>query len=311
MPGTLLILTNSEDATATFVCKNLAPDSFIRLDTDTLMRTTRITYAHEPLLQTPGSTLHLRDVAAVWLRRPKPLVVSTGRNTAERRHIANEWAEAVEGFLAHIPAERWINYPARNATASHKMEQLTRARTLGLQTPDTLVTQDAQELRAFCDTHHAVIIKPLASGYLEYEDGSASIFTNRISKRDITHLPLEAAPTLFQEEIAKSADVRITVLDDHLTAVAMRKMNGTRQILDIRRDNMEGVEYERITPPPAIEQGIRALMNSYGLRFGALDFAITHAGTWIFLELNPNGQWAWLDIAGVTDIWRGFARCTT
>ncbi len=36
-------------------------------------------------------------------------------------------------------------------------------------------------------------------------------------------------------------------------------------------------------------------MNRLGLRFGALDFLVTPDGEWYFLEINPNGQWAWIE----------------
>ncbi len=41
-------------------------------------------------------------------------------------------------------------------------------------------------------------------------------------------------------------------------------------------------------------------MDELGLFFGALDFAVTPGGRWVFFEVNPNGQWHWLAVkAGV------------
>lgn len=36
-------------------------------------------------------------------------------------------------------------------------------------------------------------------------------------------------------------------------------------------------------------------MSALGSRFGVLDFLVTPAGEWYFLEINPNGQWAWIE----------------
>jgi glutathione synthase/RimK-type ligase-like ATP-grasp enzyme len=36
-------------------------------------------------------------------------------------------------------------------------------------------------------------------------------------------------------------------------------------------------------------------MARLGLSFGALDFVLTPDGRYVFLEINPNGQWMWLD----------------
>lgn len=47
--------------------------------------------------------------------------------------------------------------------------------------------------------------------------------------------------------------------------------------------------------PPEITASLFAYLDSFGLVFGAFDFAVTDHGEWIFLECNPSGQWAWLE----------------
>jgi D-alanine-D-alanine ligase-like ATP-grasp enzyme len=36
-------------------------------------------------------------------------------------------------------------------------------------------------------------------------------------------------------------------------------------------------------------------MAELNLEYGALDFVLTPDGRFVFLEINPNGQWLWLD----------------
>jgi hypothetical protein len=47
---------------------------------------------------------------------------------------------------------------------------------------------------------------------------------------------------------------------------------------------------------------LKRLLEEYSLRFAAVDFAVANDGAWVFFEINPNGQWAWLDLAGATDV---------
>ena len=75
------------------------------------------------------------EITNVWYRRPKPLSFDLGMVGAERSHTLSEWAEALEGYFAHIPFEAWMNHPSSNACASHKIEQLTRASRHGLLVP--------------------------------------------------------------------------------------------------------------------------------------------------------------------------------
>ena len=74
------------------------------------------------------------------------------------------------------------------------------------------------------------------------------------------------------------------------------------QRCDIRRNNMSDVRYEKIDLPDDIRSGLIELMRFYELRFAAIDMVIDVEGNWHFLEINPNGQWAWLDLAGASNI---------
>ncbi len=309
----LLILTTSGDVTATYLAEKLgaAEVPFLRLDTDTCVDRVRVGYTVSggATLQMEGTTIRSAEIRAVWLRRPREIAVSIDGDVAERVHVANEWGEAVEGFLAHVPVDRWMNHPTINVRASHKLEQLTRAAEHGLRVPETLVTQSREELEMFWHALDGrVIAKPMASGYLERPDGTvSSIFTNRVGREHLDAAPLATCPTLFQEQIAKHFDARVTVVDDRFTAVMLRRDAGGEQIIDVRRDNMAGVEYQRCEMPDRVEAALRQLVRSYALRFAAVDFAVTPVGEWVFFEINPNGQWAWMDLVGVTDLWRDFA----
>lgn len=61
------------------------------------------------------------------------------------------------------------------------------------------------------------------------------------------------------------------------------------------RSDYDALTYQVIEPPADVVQGVKNLMSTLGLRFGALDFLVTRTGEWYFLEINPNGQWAWIE----------------
>jgi glutathione synthase/RimK-type ligase-like ATP-grasp enzyme len=231
----------------------------------------------------------------------------------EGKLILNEWAEALEGFFAHIPLAKWMNHPSCNVAASHKIEQLTRAPSLGFLVPDTLITQDAKNLRGFCARQNGrVIVKPMAGGRVERPEGQTDmlIYTNRVSPDQLDNLDdLPSCPTLFQQDIEKKCDVRITVVGQDVYAVELTaKEPGGSQRCDIRRNNMDDVTYKAITLPQNVVASLKRLMRHYNLRFATIDMAIGTDARWYFFEVNPNGQWAWLDLAGVTKIASSFVR---
>ena len=54
------------------------------------------------------------------------------------------------------------------------------------------------------------------------------------------------------------------------------------------------ISWPRCELSPAEERAIKGFMDETGYRFGRFDFIRKDGELW-FLELNPNGQWAWLD----------------
>ena len=145
----LLVLTNSADATADYLLSRLTEASipFVRFDTDSALDRVAFTYTPgKPLLCIDGHWYKPTDFSTVWYRRPERLASDQIPDTPEGRCVLDEWSESLEAFLAQIPRMRWMNFPAANALASRKLEQLTSAQQLGFTIPDTIVTQDSANL---------------------------------------------------------------------------------------------------------------------------------------------------------------------
>ena len=60
--------------------------------------------------------------------------------------------------------------------------------------------------------------------------------------------------------------------------------------------------------PVAEVRRCRALVRRLGLRFGAIDMVQTPSGEHVFLEINPNGQWLWIERATGLPIANAIAR---
>jgi len=306
----VLILTNSLDVTSDYLCSRFKQEGicFSRFDTDKDCDTATFLYQSGiPNLRWISSTIKPEQITAVVLRRPKPVEVHKNGDIYSDNHTAGEWSEVIEGFLAHIEERRWINHPAKNSGASHKIEQLSRSKKHGLNIPRTLVTNNIQEAEIFINSEEkGVIIKPLASGFIERENPEADtiIYTHDFKKEDYEFIKeIQFCPVLFQKKVPKVVDVRVTMLDGIIVAIGIKATeNNGSQRLDIRRNNMSDVEYFPLKMPQDVSNSVKSLIQSYGLRFAALDFGITESGEWYFFEINPNGQWAWLDLYGKADI---------
>jgi len=299
----VFVLTNSNDATSDYLCKKLVDGEvrFLRFNTDKDLEKTKYNFSEKQhYIEWNSQQLEPQNISAIIYRRPKPISFPNNYGEFYNRHIALEWSEVLEGFLSHIPIHLWINHPSLNYLASHKIEQLNRAKQCGLKTPKSIITNQREIAHQFIiDLKGSVIVKPLSSGYIEREkpEDDTLIYTRKfpLSKLELLE-KIDECPVLFQEHIEKIMDVRVTVVDNELIAIGMTSLNNSNeQILDIRRNDMENVIYSKLSVPRNVEKSILSLMKCYKLRFGALDFAITPKDEWIFFEINPNGQWAWLD----------------
>lgn len=306
----VLVLTNAKDATADYLCTQMrdAGVRYIRLDTESFASSASLTASTSAQVLTVGDH-HLTpaEVTTVWYRRPKALVGTiVDRDTRAAAFTAMEWTAALEGFLSHVPRPRWMNHPASIVGASMKLEQLSRARVCGLAVPDWCCTSSREDALQFTREHDGrVVAKPLYSGYIERPapGRDSVIYTSPVHIKELKECgPHLGAPTLFQQELVDAIDVRITWVDDDAIAMQMTREGGG---VDIRRDNMRNVRYAPVNVPPPEKESLRALIRAYDLRFAAIDMMVTR-DRWQFLEVNPNGQWAWLDLMGGADCYRLF-----
>lgn len=100
-------------------------------------------------------------------------------------------------------------------------------------------------------------------------------------------------PWFVQERIEGEEEVTVVYVDGKTFAAnAHRDSFGGE---DSRKSLMENpVPWPRCELSPEDERAIKGFMDETGYRFGRFDFIRKNGELW-FLELNPNGQWAWLD----------------
>jgi len=105
-------------------------------------------------------------------------------------------------------------------------------------------------------------------------------------------------PWFLQERIEARFDLTVLYVDGKMFAQRLDRQSF--QGLDWRKHIGTEMDagWENVALPRGLEQRIDAYMRKLGLRFGRLDF-LTPAedlDAALFLEVNPNGQWAWMDL---------------
>jgi len=251
-------------------------------------------------LTRPGAPLiALSDVTAVWYRRVRIPDRPPTMDEGVYDFCVRESRAALHGaLLGGLPSEaRWMSPPPAVWAAEHKLFQLRVARDVGMVIPETVVTNDAAEARvAFARFGGQMIAKPVRTGYIEIGGAPHAIYTSAVSASDLEDMSgAELSPVIYQPLIPKRCDVRVTVVGDQLFIAEIDSQGNEAAKVDWRRTDDPLLPHRRGSIPDELAAAVREFMRRLGLTFGALDFVATPDGELVFLEVNPNGQWLWLD----------------
>ncbi|MQS39807.1 ATP-grasp ribosomal peptide maturase [Streptomyces katsurahamanus] len=249
-------------------------------------------------LRTASRTVALEDVGAVYYRRPSPWSPPRDASTDKqiREFVAVEAKHGLGGVLTNLPGCRYVSHPAAVTRAEFKPAQLQTATRLGLVVPPTLITNDVERARRFAAETGPVVYKTFR-GLPTGDDGRAgAIWAQRIDPETLDE-SLVVTAHLFQAEVPKTADARITVVGRRVFA---QRISAPGRVLDWRRVDWETLEHEPLAVPPELAERLFAYLEVFGLEFGCFDFALREElpdGTperFTFIECNANGQWGWL-----------------
>ncbi|MFD5412791.1 ATP-grasp ribosomal peptide maturase [Streptomyces nojiriensis] len=237
--------------------------------------------------RTPSRTADLDSVRSVYWRRPVwPQFEHL--DDADRRFAAAQTRYGLGGVLYALDGPLWVNQPLREAAAEYKPTQLATAQRLGLTIPPTLVTNEPDDAREFITTHGRVITKTLRWTPYEREGIPVTSWAEPVTADEIDDT-IRVTPHLFQARVDKVADLRVIIVGDQLFAVRIDS-----GLLDWRKD-YSALSYTVIDLPGPLEKTLHAYLDSFGLVSGSFDLTLDAEGGYHWLELNPTGQWGWLE----------------
>ncbi|HUW09170.1 MAG TPA: hypothetical protein VM537_05535 [Anaerolineae bacterium] len=296
-------MTNRSDHTADFGVVEMQRRGvpYFRFNTEDFPHATRtsLRFASEGItggLTTTKGTVRLGDIHSVWFRRP--LMPTPAREIVEPRARQFSTVESlayIEGLWRTLDCF-WVSKPDRIRAAESKLLQLKIARDLGFSIPNTLVTSDPDEARDFLAATNKVVYKPLRQSRLQHQRGAMLIFTSVVHDSHVSQLEaVKYAPCIFQEYVPKQFEVRLTVFGTQVFATEIHSQTTEDAKDDWRRSPARAVPHRAHTLPQKVEAKCVQLVETLGLAFGAIDMVLTPQGEYVFLEINPNGQWAWIE----------------
>lgn len=306
----IAVVTNKNDTHADLVCKKMTERDieFFRINTESILNQTRITVEFDGTINKKpiayidnffdSCKININEIQSVWYRKPKPVMVSKEiTQKAAINFIQEETKAVINGLWFLMNDCYWISSPWEIQEASNKIYQLNLAKSIGFTIPKTIITTSPTKAKEFYYQYKKnVVAKVLTYGTFE-ENGHASIIlTNKVSPENIKNTDfVQFCPTLFQEYVPKKTEFRVTVVGEKVFACEIHSQKSETTKIDWRNYGDQEIPYVASNLPQDIRDKCITLVKKLGLNFGAIDMIRTPSDQYIFLEINPSGQWYWLE----------------
>lgn len=279
----ILVITSSIDLTVDYLIDKFQDKHFYRLNVDMIEHYSIVIHGTNWIIRSKTGSINDQEVKSIYYRKPELPDVSDFSP-----HLQNMICQDILSLIQGI-ADSFdgivLTRPYILKKIENKIYQLQVFSKLGLNMPDSYIGTEIDMDKRINSPFK--IIKPLTQGKI-LTDKKFEIFqTNRLlgSVGDISRTPI-----YLQNEISKAYEVRITWVGCDYWAV---RIDSSAEI-DWRRITAENY-YSLITLPKSIEKECLNILRISDLEFGAFDYLVTPENDWIFLEVNPNGQWLWLE----------------
>ena len=278
----ILIITCSYDKTVDYIMKKFNHRAdFFRFNVDLFPEYNVTISAVDWEIAHGNDSISKETTKSIYYR--KPAFPDTSEFDIEYRRMINSDILTIIDGLTNSFDGVVLTKPYLLRRAENKVYQLVYAQQHSILMPESFVGNNNHWEHISTPR----IIKPLSIGKIATSSGISIIQTNLMHDEDC-YDSIELTPVYIQNYVQKSYEVRVTVIDDNYFAVKILSDNS----VDWRDGNNQ---YELIDVPEEVRECIKMMMKDFQLRFGAIDYTVSNDGKWYFLEINPNGQWQWLE----------------
>ncbi|MBD2452291.1 MvdC family ATP-grasp ribosomal peptide maturase [Nostoc sp. FACHB-152] len=301
----VLLITHSGDyftidrVAAALLKRGVQP---FRLDTDKFPMDAKLqayfsNLENHHIVEYSDRTFDTRQVQAVWMRRIWEPHLSSELAPKFRAACTRESLAVLDGFWDSLRTARWVDNLQKIDAAENKMRQLRVAAEVGLVIPQTLITNDPKQAREFYQQVEgkmiAKLLRPLS---YSMEGSSFFMYTSAVKEEDLIDAEsLRYCPMVFQEQIPKQQELRAVYVNGNLFVGALDASDYAASTQDWRCAEQNACTWNTYQLPDDIIRRLDKFMSRFGLKFGAFDFIVTPDGEYVFLEINPTGEWGMLE----------------
>jgi glutathione synthase/RimK-type ligase-like ATP-grasp enzyme len=240
-------------------------------------------------IKAKNQSFSIVDLSCIWWRRISRFRIDYSVSDPKVRNFCVAECDTLfKGAMMAMDVPI-INNPLLEAQASYKPFQLAAAKKLGLDLPRTLMSNNADLIRDFVDSLHTqCVYKPFTAPFWTITE------TRSFTDQDTAELDkVRHAPVIVQEKIQRGTDVRITIFGNSVFAAEVETRIKEAET-DWRLDRTaQWIEHKL---PDTLAHRLVALVTALGLNYGCIDMRRDPDGNYKFFEINPSGQFLFVEI---------------
>lgn len=288
-----LIISSSIDYSTDLICIQLEKQhiSYLRINRDQFDKFQITLSVYELILRVKfGEKEYIyrnSDRNSIYFRAPVFIRTMNKKYSLDEQVYKSQWSAFMRNLIV-FDRVKWVNNPVNTYRAENKVFQLAKAKENGLMIPDTKVANCCFDIVP----DNKYIVKSIDTALFNNDDIEMFMYTSRLSGNEIMNSNLSLAPVFIQDYIENKTDIRVTYISGKVFPVKITSGGGGIDC-DWRKKKKDDLEYEMCALPDEIIVKLTNLMKSLNLEFGGVDL-IKSGKNYYFIEVNPTGEWGWL-----------------
>lgn len=300
----ILILSIEEDSTTSKIIDwiNHFGGTFLRINKTDLIENVKFKMdevGHYNLTFDVQNKCYNSDMfTSFWYRRGDfnflidyPFYDDAELNSEVQKYLSDEVHEIRTLFHFVFQNKKSIN--SKYNSKLNKLSTLCLAQKHGLTIPNTFLSNNGPSIKLFKNHFSEIITKAISDTFLyEVQNHGGAIYGCYTEEIEEEEIPSDSLfYSLVQNKIEKEFEVRSFFFENTFYSMAIFSQSDTMTKTDFRNYNSE--KPNRTVPfdlPADISTKLTFLMKDLSLNSGSVDLIYTQKGDYIFLEVNPIGQ---------------------
>lgn len=244
------------------------------------------------------NNISFRDkIKTIWHRRfMNELNANLVYDSVHAPNLRAEMRKEIDVFTEYLSIvlkeKKWLT--SFNNISINKLEALNIAKECGLITPSSRVLNNKKEVIRFSkEVQEGLIIKTISGsrGHYIHDEDTFVMLTTDMDQEQIDNLSDFFMPTLFQEKVKADFEIRVFYLDKQFYPTAILTPKNNRSVDRKMTNDTNSTHFVPFKLPKEIMEKLDNFMEKIGLNTGSIDLMKCADNSFIFLEVNPAGQY--------------------